>query len=238
MPSVHVKERVREPELMDQPGLDPGMHRQALVGLRRVNRISGTVGRLWRPIRQLAAERPRRPIRVLDVASGGGDVAAGIARQARQANLAVVVDGCDVSPVAIEHAGEQAQSAGLDNVRFFALDVLQDRLPETYDVVTCSLFLHHLETPEATQVLQRMAAATRHLVLVDDLRRTSLGYALAWLGCRMLTRSSIVHTDGPRSVAAAFTTDEAAALARQAGLNRFTLTPHWPERFLLSWRKP
>jgi SAM-dependent methyltransferase len=238
VPSVCVKERVREPELMDQPGLDPGMHQQALVGLRRVNRISGTVRQLWQPIRRLAAEFPERPIRVLDLASGGGDVASGVARQARRANLTVEVDGCDVSPVAVKHAADQARCFGLDNVRFFKLDALQDPLPDSYDVVTCSLFLHHLEPWDAMHVLRRMAEATRHLVLVDDLRRSVLGYALAWVGCRILTRSPIVHTDGPRSVAAAFTSDEAAELAYQAGLTRFSLTRHWPERFLLTWRKP
>lgn len=238
MLSVCVKTRDRKPELMDQPGLDEALHRQALCGLRRVNRISGTVGNLWNPIRRLAAELSGRPVRILDVASGAGDVAVGIARQARRARISVQVDGCDVSPVAVEAAGIFAESAGLDNVRFFPLDALREPLPATYDVITCSLFLHHLENPDAITILRRMAEATRHLALVDDLCRSALGYAMAWVGCRVLTRSPIVHTDGPRSVAAAFTEDEVLELAHRAGLTDTRIIRHWPERFLLSWRKP
>lgn len=237
MTMLGVKERVRKPELMDQPGLDPVLHRRALAGLRRVNRVSGTVGQFWQPIRQLAAEFPGRTIRVLDLASGGGDVALGLAGLARRGNLSIEVHGCDISPVAVQHAEEQARRAGLESARFFLHDALGGPLPEDYDVVICSLFLHHLEQRDVIKVLQRMAEGTKYLVLVDDLRRSALGYAMAWVGCRLLTRSPIVHTDGPRSVEAAFTLDEVARLAEQAGLSDARLTCHWPERFLLKWRR-
>ena len=73
-------------------------------------------------------------------------------------------------------------------------------------------------------------------VLINDLRRTRAGYVLAWLGCRLLTRSPIVHVDGPLSVRAAFSLDEVRQLAEECGLSGATLTTHWPQRFLLDWR--
>src|SRR5207253_9483209 len=92
--------RRREPELMDEPGLDPAAHAQALRGLRRINRLSRSSGLAWRAIRALAGELPARPLRILDVASGGGDVAIGVARRAAQARVALSVDGCDFSQTA------------------------------------------------------------------------------------------------------------------------------------------
>jgi hypothetical protein len=83
-----------------------------------------------------------------------------------------------------------------------------------------------------------MAAAARRAVLVCDLHRSWLGYSLAWVGCRLLTRSPIVHVDGPRSVEAAFAVSEIAALAGRSGLDGAVITQHWPERWLLAWRKP
>jgi len=68
--------------------------------------------------------------------------------------------------------------------------------------------------------------------------RTRFGYALAWAGGRLLTRSPIVHTDGPLSVRAAFTLDEFGTLAERAGLRGATFRRHWPQRFLFAWRKP
>jgi hypothetical protein len=73
-----------------------------------------------------------------------------------------------------------------------------------FDVVTCSLFLHHLTSDQATNLLMRMAAAGR-LLLANDLRRCVSGYLMAQLACRCLTRSPIVRYDGPQSVANAFT---------------------------------
>ena len=65
--------RQRLPEIMDQPDLRPARHVGALRGLARVNFWSGSAGILWRPLSALA-RRLGRPIRVLDAASGGGDV--------------------------------------------------------------------------------------------------------------------------------------------------------------------
>lgn len=232
-----VKARHREPEWMDQPELDVALHEEALLGLCRVNRLSATAWQLWRAVRRLAVDAPAGVVRVLDLASGGGDVALGLARRARRAKLSVEIDGCDLSPVAVKHAADQARRAGLENMRFFRRDVLKEALPTGYDVVTCSLFLHHLDERDARELLRRMAQVAGRLVLVDDLCRSRLGYALAWLGCRIFTRSPVVHVDGPRSVAAAFSLDEVAQMAEEAGLAGFRLVPHWPQRFLLSWEK-
>ncbi len=121
------------------------------------------------------------------------------------------------------------------DVPFFQLDALNDPLPEGFDVVTCSLFLHHLSEEQAVRLLRKMADAARSTILVNDLSRSRLGYALAWTGCRLLSRSPIVHHDGPASVRAAFNLAEARDLAERAGLERVSLSRRWPRRFLLSW---
>src|SRR5262249_6469171 len=92
----------------------------------------------------------------------------------------------------------------------------------------------HLDETDAIALLGRMAAAARRLMLVDDLVRSRWGYLLALVGCRLLSGSRIVHVDGPRSVAAAFTPGEALSIAERAGLSQARLICHWPQRFLLS----
>ena len=231
--------RNRQPELMDQPGLDAGLHAHALQSLSRINWLSRTSAIIWSPIRQLVLEAsPRRPLRILDVACGGGDVALELARRAHRAGIAVHVDGCDISPVAVNYARDAAVRRHASNVGFFQHDALRNPLPADYDVVTCSLFLHHLDDHDAGRMLRSMAAAASQMVVASDLRRSRWGYALAWIACRALTRSPIVHVDGPLSVAAAFTLDEARKLATEAGLPGARVSRHWPQRFLLVWRKP
>jgi len=220
---------------MDQPGLDASEHAFALSGLRRINRVSRSDAILWPAIARLAAKAaPGASIRVLDLACGGGDVAIALKRRASRARLGVQIDGCDKSPEAVRYAQQQAKEQGAQ-MRFFTLDALTDTLPGGYDVVTCSLFLHHLDEAEAIGLLARMAQSTGRVVLVNDLVRSRTGYALAWAGCRLLSRSPIVRHDGPVSVAAAFTLAEVRELATRAGLAGARLTRHWPCRFLLSW---
>jgi 2-polyprenyl-3-methyl-5-hydroxy-6-metoxy-1,4-benzoquinol methylase len=229
--------RQRQPELMDQAGLDPHQHRRALHGLARINRISASAAIVWRPIQALAQANPGRPLRVLDVATGGGDVPIALWRRAHAAGIPLELCGVDVSDTAVSQARDTARQAGAE-AEFLQLDVLHAELPADFDVITTSLFLHHLDEADAVLLLRKMAQATRRLVLVNDLIRSRLGYLAAYFGTRLLSRSPVVHVDGPRSVEGAFTMSEARALAEQAGLHGADLSWRWPWRFLLVWRRP
>jgi 2-polyprenyl-3-methyl-5-hydroxy-6-metoxy-1,4-benzoquinol methylase len=228
--------REKHPELMDQPALDTVLHRTALRGLARINHISASDSILWRPIERLAYQNPRRTLRVLDIGTGGGDVLLRLCRRARRANLGIEIAGADRSETAVEYARLQARRERA-RVEFFQLDVLKNSLPSGFDVIFCSLFLHHLETLEAIELMRRMAHAAGTMMLINDLVRSRLGYLLACIGTRVLSRSPIVHVDGPLSVRAAFTIDEVRQLAAQAGLQGIKLSWQWPFRFLLEWQR-
>ena len=121
---------------MDAPDLDPAQHIQALRALARVNRISGVAERVWREILHLRRRSLDRamdqPIRLLDVACGGGDVIVDVARRARSADIALEVHGCDLSPVALEHARHEAARWSV-SADFLPRDVLSEGLPTGYD---------------------------------------------------------------------------------------------------------
>jgi len=230
---------------MDDPGLDRGRHVEALDALDRINRVSLGALRIWREVRRIHA-RTGRPVRVLDVACGGGDVLHAVARRAWRHRLPLVAHGCDVSPVAIDEfrrraaglAGGQVAVVGAQvaaEVDVFSLDVLEGAFPDGYDLITSSLFLHHLDREQAVSLLRRMAASAQHSLLVQDLRRTRLGYVFAWVGLHTLTRSDVARTDGLLSVRGAFTTEEARAMCRAAELPDAAVSHGWPQRFVIHW---
>lgn len=235
-PSFPVPPRDLQPELMDDSSLPAEEHLRALRGLARLNALSGSVGVLWPEVRKLARELAR-PLRILDVATGGGDVPLGLWTRAGRAGLKLELTACDISPVALQVAEARTRSAGA-TVRYFAADALAEPLPTGFDIVTCSLFLHHLSDDNAVTLLGRLAAATERLVLVNDLSRSRWNLALVWCATRLVTRSHVVHTDGPLSVRGAFTPLEVAALARRAGLTGASVSARFPCRWLLMWRKP
>ena len=235
--NADIQHRTMRPELMDEPGLEEQAHRAALRGLVRVNMLSLTARSLWKPIRRLAVRHSPKPIRVLDVACGGGDVAIRLARTAKRYKLPVVIDGCDISKTALNVARERSESAQLA-CRFFQFDVLNDPWPDDYDVIMMSLFLHHLPTDSVVNVLKSTARSSRQLVLINDLVRNRMGYLLARYAGYFLSRSPIVHQDGPVSVAGAFTRKEVCELAGQAGMHGATVKGIWPARLLLEWSRP
>lgn len=228
--------RDRRPELMDDPALDQTAHRAALDGLRRGNRFCGTSKLLWSAIREAVPAIAARPIRILDVGCGGGDVVCDLWKLAATEGIDLEIAGCDRSSIALSYARERASHCGAP-LTVISADVLIDPLPVDYDVVLCSKFLHHFDEPDAVTLLRNMRQAARHLVLVDDHLRSWLGYWLTYLGARLLSRSRVVHVDGPLSVRAAFTLDEIRELAHRAGLEGARIRKHWPEHFVLTWSR-
>ncbi len=221
---------------MDQPGLDPARHGAALAGLARINFLSGSARILWPSLASLA-RACTVPLRVLDVATGGGDVPIRLMKKARREGLSIHFTGYDLSDTAIEHARGAARLAAA-TIDFYQRDVINQGIDEPFDVIICSLFLHHLDEQTALEFLRCLPRSAVRLVLINDLERSRLGYLLAFAGSRALSRSRVVHVDGPLSVRAAFTAMEAIELARRAGWQGATVTRRWPCRFLLSWRRP
>ena len=229
---MKLSKRDRQPERMDQPDLDFELHSAALRGLGRVNRFSGSVGSIWKPIAALARSSPDRTFRVLDVACGGGDIAIGLKQKAERHGLTLDIVGCDISPTAIGHANDAAARRKV-HVSFIRQDVLGGQLPAGFDVVYSSLFLHHLDAHEVVGLLRAMASAAGQQVVVSDLLRTWTGYHLAKWGIRLLTSSKVCRVDAPLSVRGAFTFSEVRSLVERAELKDVVLKRQWPERFLM-----
>jgi hypothetical protein len=103
-------------------------------------------------------------------------------------------------------------------------------------VAVTSLFLHHLEAGEAIALLNRMGTQARWTI-VDDLVRSTWSWLVAYTATRLLTRSPVVHVDGPRSVEGAFTMAELRQLADHAGLEGGQLRRRWPGRMQLIWSR-
>jgi 2-polyprenyl-3-methyl-5-hydroxy-6-metoxy-1,4-benzoquinol methylase len=237
MRSSLLAERRLVPEDMDDPSLATEQLHGALLGLARLNRISHSARILWKPISHVARALSPKPVRVLDIATGSGDIPIALWQRAQRQGLKLEITGIDVSPRTIEFARQRAERLQ-SPIQFQCYNALENDLTAEYEVVMCSLFLHHLPRDHAVELLRRMAAAARRAVLISDLRRSAYGLALAFAASRIFSRSQVVHDDAVRSVRAAFTRSELADIAKQAGLGQFQIARKWPARMLLTWQRP
>ncbi len=227
--------RRREPELMDDPQLNSDSHAEALRGLEALNLVSTSTDLVWSPIKKLSLET-QRTLRVLDLASGSGDILRGLRKKARQENLALQLVGADISKTAVSFSETEARKVDAQ-ISFMQLDVINESLPQRFDVITTSLFTHHLDPPQVVQLLKKMSEAATEMVIVNDLVRSEISYVLVWLATRLFTRSNVVRFDGPVSVRASYTVKEMQQMAAEAGLAGCSITFAPPCRMLLVWRR-
>jgi 2-polyprenyl-3-methyl-5-hydroxy-6-metoxy-1,4-benzoquinol methylase len=220
---------------MDAPDLPAAEHAAALAGLARLNRWSRAAATLWSAVAGLLAAE-RRPLTLLDVACGGGDLPVALALRARRAGLPLVVAGCDRSPTALACGRALAARHAVD-VTWSVRDVVTQPLPGPADIVTCSLFLHHLSEADALALLAGMRAAAARALLLCDMRRTRAGLVLAGAATRLASRSPIVHADGPASGRAAFTPAELAEQASAAVLHGARVRSVFPHRMMFAWTR-
>lgn len=233
--------RVLTAELMDDPGLDPALHAQALAGLGRLNRLSHAARPVCREVRALLRGVSMEPAKatVVDIATGAGDLLIGLARDGIGTAPEGRLIGVDISATALEIARARAADAKLP-AHWLAADVLNRPLPmqdQSVDLCVSSLFLHHLEGPSVARLLSEMARVARIGIVISDLRRSRLGLALAVVAGRVMTRSHIVHVDSVKSVRAAWTQEELQDLAVQGGLRNARVRLIWPQRLLLTWSR-
>ncbi|MCU0716876.1 MAG: methyltransferase domain-containing protein [Pirellula sp.] len=241
-----MRERNLVPEWMDDPDLDSEEHHRALAGLRRINWLSGTVGRIASEIDQQMQRRGLDRCRVLDVGCGSGDIACAVARRLAE-RFAVTLTGWDFSQTAIEQAiaNRDRRTKVTSNpceIHFEVRNAL-DTTPKSmrgsrpFDFVYCSLFMHHFTEGQALELMTKLSSLTEHVFLIDDLVRSRYGWLLAQVGCRLLSRSRVVHFDGPQSVKAAFTASEIQQVAAVAGLHPVKVRKCWPARMLFTWER-
>lgn len=214
-----MRSRVILPEAMDAPDLDPALHSRALAGLARINRFTRVADAIYLRLRRLSALSPR-PLRVLDVATGSGDLPIHWIKRARREGFPLSITGVDVSPQAVLVAAEKARIADVD-AEWLVVNVLEEPLPSDFDVVTCSLFFHHLHDDDIFRLLRVMRDATERgglirRLLICDLDRSMFNWLLVKIGAHLLSRSPIVHLDSGLSVRAALTRQEFGQIVEAA----------------------
>lgn len=208
---------VERTELLDRPDASPGEIAGSLADLARLNRL-GPIRSILACLGPLAARAPYgRPLRILDVGAGGGDLAIALARWGRRIERPVRVIALDRHPAVLRCAA--ARTAETAEVRLVAGDALALPLhPGAIDLAVCSLLLHHLREEAVVRLLAELAGLVRLGFVVSDLRRGRVTWAVAWLVTRVLSRNHVTRHDGPLSVRRAYTPAELRQLAERAGV--------------------
>jgi 2-polyprenyl-3-methyl-5-hydroxy-6-metoxy-1,4-benzoquinol methylase len=191
-------------ELMDDPACDLGQLRRTYAVFPLVNRLVAGWRRAYRErIRPLLSAD--EPMTLLDLGSGGGDLARSLAAWARRDGLQLRVTAVDPDPRAHEFASARP-AEGVVHRCAASGDLVA--AGEQFDVVVSNHVLHHLDDDARAAVLADSRALARRLVLHSDIRRSPAAYAGYWVGTLPLARTSFVRVDGLRSIRRSWTDAE------------------------------
>ncbi len=211
--------RRRAPDLvewMDRPDCDPDRLRATYRDFAIVNRWISGAGRLFRRfVLPLAREaEPRgRPLEVVDVGCGGGDLARDLLWRANRAGVAVRVLGVDPDPRAIAFARGGGGAEG-GSLRFEVArgEELADR-GARFDLALSNHVLHHLEDAAVPDFMDMLGRLATRRALVSDIRRSRGAFLLFGAVTAPFFRDSYIRADGLVSIRRSFTAPELAALA-------------------------
>jgi ubiquinone/menaquinone biosynthesis C-methylase UbiE len=206
-------ERIVEDEWLDDDRGTPAEIDAALHAVTLANQRFGGVRLHARLLHRAlgCASRAQRP-HILEVASGRADVLQGALLQ-----LGVAAEVTLLDRSAAHLPDPCAWPSALPAPRTVTGDALALPLPDaSVDIVSCCLFLHHLEPPQITRYLAESQRVARVAVIINDLERNALHYRLAQLN-RVIDRSRISRHDGPASVRRAYTYSELARMLENTG---------------------
>lgn len=189
--------RVDTPEILDSDACPPGEVQAALKTIGRINRWFGGVATTGKMIERVAGATQANRFSLLDVAAGAGEQLDIVRRNSAR-------DGITLDTTFLDFAHSHLPR-GNHSVVAEAL-----RLPfadNSFDLVSCNLFAHHLDSRQLQLFLQEAFRVCRRAVLINDLIRHPLHLALVYASCPIM-KSRVAWLDGLTSVRRAYLPEE------------------------------
>lgn len=234
-----VPPRGHEPEDIDHPDTPESVLREAMHGIRNLNRRLGYH-------RYLTAQLQRRlprgfggTLNVLDVGTGLADLPVALAHWGRRRGISVQAVGLELNPRILAMAEEETRD--MPEVELVAGDALDMPFPEgAFDVVVSHLVLHHFPEDRLVALLQSMDRVLRPggLMLIGDLVRSRPNQLLVEAACAVFGSPAALK-DGKTSIRNAYSRAELTAFLKASELDYLSLAkPGYPTQVLIAGQKP
>jgi hypothetical protein len=217
-------------ELLDDPDADPAAVTLSLRNVARANRWFGGAAAVRYGLRLLLrALAPGRPLTLLDLGTGAGDLPQRAVSWARRRGHVLRPLGLELS----RPASALAVSAGVPcAVACAGAPPLRER---SVDIVLMSQVAHHFTRESAIRLFRTCDSLARVGVVVADLRRGRLAPLAFRVGSTALRFDPITKADGLTSIRRGYTAGELRELLLAAGVPaRVARRPGY--RLVATWR--
>ena len=220
--------RKNSEEILDSEECPALETQKSLRDLCRMNRWFGGVGTTRKRIYRVARATGLKKMTVLEVAAGFGEVPRIAGLQLARRGITLDITDLDRVP---SHLRTQHRALVGDALALPFRD-------GSFDVVSCSLFAHHLQPDELRRFANEAMRVSRYAFIINDLIRHPLHLALIYAGFPLM-RSYVSRVDGIASVKRAYTPQEVRSILSHevAGAGKIEVSTHYLFRMgIIVWK--
>lgn len=216
------------PELLDDDSGSPTEVAASLIDLRHINNWFGGTRTTAALLRRVAVRCGYSRLSLLEVGAGAGDLPLGAARLFAR-------NGRELKVILLDRMWTHLPRNGTTAIAGDALNLpFRDG---AFDVVSCSLFAHHLEPDDLRSFAAEGMRVCRRAFLINDLIRSPLHLSLVYAGLPLF-RSRITWHDAPASVRRAYTPEELREILLEVPAQEITISRHFLYRVgVLMWKE-
>jgi len=198
-------QRVDAPEILDSDACSPADVETSMRDLGRVNRWFGGVATTQKMVERVAQVSGMKQLSLLEVAAGSGEVPELV--RDRLARRGITLDVTLLDRARSHLPGGSHSLVG---------DALCLPFGDgAFDLVSCSLFAHHLSTQQLNQFVREGLRVSRRAVLINDLVRHPVHLALVYASYPIM-RCRVAWLDGVTSVRRAYVPEEIRSVVASA----------------------
>ncbi|MGB5981654.1 MAG: methyltransferase domain-containing protein [Nonlabens sp.] len=223
--------RNTDPELMDDPALEPEILQEAVDDISKVNKLLGGNKFTLDAVKEVIAQFPDQELTIVDAGCGDGEMLRYLHKKLNDQRLNFL--GVDFSAASIDEARKRGE--GFEGLRFRESDILKaDDLH--CDILLSTLTMHHFSDKEIVTFLKRYKEIASKYVIINDLHRHRLAYGFFKVLSPIFSLRKISIHDGLISIASGFKKSDFKKYARAAGIKNDRLKWKWSFRFI--WMIP
>ncbi len=220
-------QRVDAPEILDSDACSPSDAKAVLEVIGRVNRWFGGIATTEKMVERVARVTGTNHFSLLEVAAGLGGVPDTARRNLARRGIMLDVTLLDIAPSHLPDGNSATNGKGRN--RGVVADALA--LPfcdGAFDLASCNLFAHHLDPLRFGQFVREGLRVSRHALLINDLVRHPLHFALAYAGYPLM-RNRVAWLDGltsvrrsyiPQEIRTMIVSDSSAAVSPRVEISR------------------
>lgn len=228
---IDTTHRSNKTEIMDDFTMKGELLRDTLDKLGSINKWLGGNRITINGIEYLLKGQPKdKTYTIIDLGCGHGDILRLVADFGRKKDYKFKLIGIDANQDAVDYANELSED--YPEVSFINEDVFSEAFKDIdYDIALTTLFLHHFKDDDLLNLLLSISKNASIGVVVNDLQRSKIAYALFKLLGLTISNHMIVK-DGLTSILRAFKRKDLERIS-----NKLNLKSHirWKWAFRYQW---